>query len=78
MKKDIHPEYFESKVVCAGCGNSFVTGSTVSEMRIAVCSNCHPFYSGEQKIVDTEGRVDKFRKRYAKFNDKSDVAAAKA
>lgn len=63
MKQDIHPTYFpEAKVVCA-CGNSWTTGSTVEELRVDICSNCHPFYTGEQRIVDTEGQVDRFYKR---------------
>ena len=65
MKKDIHPAYGETQVTCT-CGNSFSTRSTLShDLQIEVCSSCHPFYTGKQKIVDTGGRVDKFRKRYA-------------
>lgn len=65
MKPDIHPAYNEVKVVCS-CGNSFTTQSTLGkdEMSIEVCSQCHPFYTGKQKIVDTAGRVDKFRRKY--------------
>ena len=64
MKPNIHPEYHELKVVCS-CGNSFQTGSTLSgELHVEVCSQCHPFYTGKQKIVDTGGRVDKFRRKY--------------
>ena len=63
MKKDIHPKYFpEAKVTCA-CGNTFVTGSTKSEIRTDVCSACHPFFTGEQRIVDTAGQVDRFIRR---------------
>ncbi len=63
MKADIHPKYYpEAKVVCA-CGNSWVTGSTKPEIRVDICSNCHPFYTGEQRIIDTEGQVDRFYKR---------------
>lgn len=66
MKEGIHPEYHqESKVTCVGCGNTFTTGSTVPELRINVCSKCHPFFTGKQKLVDAEGRVDRFRRRYA-------------
>jgi large subunit ribosomal protein L31 len=66
MKKDIHPQYHEIKVTCS-CGNSFQINSTISDdFSIEVCSACHPFYTGEQKIVDTAGRVDKFRQRYGK------------
>ena len=67
MKEGIHPQYFEAKVSCAGCGSEFVTGSTVPEIRINVCSNCHPFYTGKQKFVDAEGRVDRFKRKYAKL-----------
>ena len=64
MKKEIHPEYSEIKVTCS-CGNSFMTKSTLGkDLSIEVCSACHPFYTGQQKIVDTAGRVDKFRKRF--------------
>lgn len=64
MKKDIHPNYVECKVACA-CGNSFVTRSTVPEIHVEICSSCHPFYTGKQKFVDSEGRVDRFNKKYA-------------
>jgi large subunit ribosomal protein L31 len=65
MKADIHPEYSEMKVTCS-CGNKFTTRSTISkdDMHIEVCSQCHPFYTGKQKIVDTAGRVEKFRQKY--------------
>ena len=64
MKPDIHPSYKEIKVVCS-CGNEFTTKSTLTdELHIDVCSSCHPFYTGTQKIVDTAGRVDKFRRKY--------------
>ena len=64
MKKEIHPEYSDTKVTCS-CGNSFTTKSTLGkDLSIEVCSACHPFYTGQQKIVDTAGRVDKFRKRF--------------
>jgi large subunit ribosomal protein L31 len=65
MKDSIHPEYKEITVNCS-CGNSFTTRSTVGhDLHVEVCSSCHPFYTGKQKIVDTAGRVDKFRKKYA-------------
>ncbi len=70
MKPAIHPEYFDSSVVCV-CGNTYMTKSTRKELRVDICSNCHPFYTGKQKLVDTEGRVDKFKKRYANFSSKS-------
>jgi large subunit ribosomal protein L31 len=65
MKKDIHPTYFpQAHVVCA-CGNSFTVGATKSEMKVDICSNCHPFYTGEEKLIDTAGRVEKFKNRRA-------------
>lgn len=63
MKADIHPEYVQTKVRCNGCGTEFDTRSTVSEITVEICSNCHPFYTGKQKLVDTAGRVDKFNAR---------------
>ena len=64
MKPDIHPEYSEIRVTCS-CGHEFTTKSTLKEhLHIEVCSACHPFYTGKQKIVDTAGRVDKFRRKY--------------
>ena len=63
MKKSIHPEYVESTVVC-GCGNTFKTRSTIKEIRVEICSACHPFYTGKQKFVDTAGRVEKFQRKY--------------
>lgn len=66
MKNGIHPEYFQATVTCGGCGATFVTGSTISEIRVNVCSACHPFYTGKQKLVDTEGRVDRFKRKYSK------------
>lgn len=65
MKEKIHPEYKESKVICA-CGETFITRSTKSLIKVDICSKCHPFYTGKQKIVDTEGRVEKFMKKYSK------------
>jgi large subunit ribosomal protein L31 len=63
MKTGIHPQYQEATVVCA-CGNSFQTRSTKPGIRVEICSMCHPFYTGKQKIVDTEGRVEKFMQKY--------------
>ncbi len=63
MKAGIHPEYMECTVTCA-CGETFETHSTKPEIRVEICSQCHPFYTGQQKIVDTEGRVERFIKRY--------------
>lgn len=64
MKQDIHPEYVETKVTCS-CGNSFVTRSTKAELHVELCDQCHPFYTGKQKLVDTGGRVERFQKKYA-------------
>ncbi|MEX1112744.1 MAG: 50S ribosomal protein L31 [Candidatus Andersenbacteria bacterium] len=63
MKQAIHPTYNDEVTVTCSCGNTFVTGSTESELNVEVCSACHPFYTGKQKLVDVAGRVDKFRKR---------------
>ncbi len=63
MKPDIHPQYKESAITCI-CGNTITTKSTRGDMHVDICSNCHPFYSGKQKIIDTAGRVERFRKKY--------------
>jgi large subunit ribosomal protein L31 len=60
MKAGIHPDYLETKVVCNGCNTTFTTHSTVPEITVEICSNCHPFYTGKQKLIDTAGRVDRF------------------
>ncbi|HLD28523.1 MAG TPA: 50S ribosomal protein L31 [Patescibacteria group bacterium] len=74
MKKDTHPKYYnKAKVTCA-CGNSFTVGSTLESINIEICSACHPFYTGKQKLVDTARRVDKFQKR---AEAKKDIAAAR-
>jgi large subunit ribosomal protein L31 len=66
MKKDIHPKYYsEAKIICA-CGNVITTGSVKPEMKVEVCSACHPFYTGKKRLVDTTGRVDRFKKRMEK------------
>jgi len=65
MKPDIHPKYVKATVKCA-CGNTFETLSSSNEIRVAICSNCHPFYTGKQKLVDTAGRIEKFQKKYDK------------
>ncbi|NLB40836.1 MAG: 50S ribosomal protein L31 [Clostridiales bacterium] len=69
MKENIHPKYGEAVVRCA-CGETFTTGSTQQELRVEICSKCHPFYTGKQKLVDTGGRVERFRKRYGMANEK--------
>ena len=65
MKTEIHPNYVTAQVTCS-CGNSFTTRSTKSEMHVELCSQCHPFYTGKQKLVDTGGRVERFQRRAAK------------
>ena len=65
MKTGIHPEYTESTVTCS-CGNTFTTRSTEKELHLELCDQCHPFYTGKQRLVDSGGRVERFRKRYAK------------
>ncbi len=69
MRKGIHPEYIESSITCA-CGNTFKTRSTKKEIRVEICSQCHPFFTGKQKFIDSEGRVEKFRKKYGDFKKK--------
>ncbi len=66
MKADVHPKYMPARVSCA-CGNTFVTRATVPEIRVEICSNCHPFYTGRQKLVDTERRVERFQQRYEQY-----------
>lgn len=64
MKQGIHPEYYtDAKVICA-CGNTFTTGSTKKVLKVELCSKCHPFFTGERRIVDSAGRVERFKKRY--------------
>jgi large subunit ribosomal protein L31 len=65
MKTGIHPEYKETRVVCS-CGNTFTTRSVKDELHVELCNQCHPFYTGKQKLVDTGGRVERFQKKYAK------------
>lgn len=67
MKPDIHPQYNNITIVCA-CGNQIQTRSTKKEIHVEICSSCHPFFTGNQKIIDTDGRVERFRKRYAKVD----------
>jgi len=77
MKADIHPKYVTSVVTC-GCGNKFETRSTRPEIKVEICSNCHPFYTGQQKFVDTAGRVEKFQKKYGGDYFKKPAATKKA
>ena len=76
MKTGIHPDYVDTNVVC-GCGNTFTTRSTkqTGQINVEVCSNCHPFYTGKQKILDTGGRVARFEARYAKMAKKDDATS---
>ena len=70
MQKNIHPQYYpEAKVKCA-CGNQFTVGATIPEIKIEICSKCHPFYTGREKLVDTKGRVERFKKRLEKTKKK--------
>ena len=82
MKKDIHPKYMACKVKC-GCGHTFETRSTVPQLNVEICSSCHPFFTGQQKFVDTAGRVERFQKKfgegdYFKHARKKDKAKAKS
>jgi large subunit ribosomal protein L31 len=66
MKKEIHPEYQETSIKCA-CGSEVTVGSTKSDLTVEICSKCHPFYTGKQKLVDSAGRIERFKRKYAKF-----------
>ena len=70
MKEGIHPNYAMTTASCA-CGHVFTVGSTKDEIKVEICSNCHPFFTGKQKLVDTAGRIDRFRKKFADFDAKS-------
>ncbi len=69
MKKGIHPDYMPARVVCA-CGNTFETRTSVGDLHLDICNACHPFFTGTQKIIDTEGRVERFMKKYRKEDRK--------
>ncbi|OIP39296.1 50S ribosomal protein L31 [Candidatus Desantisbacteria bacterium CG2_30_40_21] len=73
MKKDIHPKCVEMTIACA-CGAEFPTMNTVPKLRVEICSNCHPFFTGKQKFVDSAGRVEKFRKKYGEAKAAEEVA----
>ena len=73
MKQGIHPDYQMATVHCS-CGNTFETRSTAGDLRVDICSNCHPFYTGKQKLVDTGGRVERFQRRYAKTQAAQEAA----
>ncbi len=68
MKPKIHPDYFQTTIKCA-CGNVLETGSTKKDIRVEICSKCHPFFTGKQKLVDTAGRIERFRRKYAKYQN---------
>jgi large subunit ribosomal protein L31 len=71
MKSDIHPEFYQSKIKCA-CGYTVEAGSTKKEISVEICSQCHPFFTGKQKLIDTAGRIERFRKKYEKFQKKQE------
>ena len=64
MKTDIHPQYFAEATVTCSCGNTWTTGATKAQIKVEICSQCHPFFTGEQRIVDTEGRVERLKRRF--------------
>ena len=72
MKKEIHPEYKVGTVTCA-CGNKFQVRSTIGDMTIEICSQCHPYFTGKQKLVDTAGRVEQFRRKYKNYNQAAEA-----
>lgn len=69
MKEGIHPKYYETKIRCA-CGNVIETRSTVKDLHVEICSSCHPFFTGKQKLIDTAGRVERFRRKYSRPSEK--------
>ena len=69
MKNDIHPQFAQATIKCA-CGSTLEVGSTKKEISVEICSQCHPFFTGKQKLVDTAGRIERFRKKYAGYNSK--------
>jgi large subunit ribosomal protein L31 len=78
MKADIHPDYVEATVHCS-CGNTYTTRSTKADLRVDICNECHPFFTGKQKLIDTAGRVDRFNKRYGRKTEApAETAAAPA
>ena len=76
MKDKIHPKYFESTITCA-CGNVIHTRSTVKDIRVEICSACHPFFTGKQKLIDTAGRVERFRRKYKSLEQKKEEQEVK-
>lgn len=77
MQKDIHPKYFDKAAVTCSCGNTFTVGSTREKIHVEICSACHPFYAGSEKVLDTAGRVERFKARLAKKGTKTAAKSAK-
>jgi len=77
MKKEIHPQFFEVTTITCTCGNVIETGSTIENLHVEICSACHPFYTGQEKLIDTEGRVERFEKRIKHASKVSEVKAQK-
>lgn len=77
MKKDIHPQLNTDVTVTCACGNAFITQSTMDDIRVDICSKCHPLYTGKQKFIDTEGRIDKFNKKMELAKQRAEAAKAK-
>ncbi len=77
MKAEIHPDYPVSKITCA-CGNVIVTRSTKGDFTVDICNECHPFFTGKQRMMDTAGRIERFRRKYAKLNEAKQAEAEKA
>jgi len=77
LKDKIHPKYFETTITCA-CGNVIHTRSTVKNIHVEICSNCHPFFTGKQKLIDTAGRVERFRRKYKSLEEKKEKKKAES
>ena len=78
MKKEIHPQYIDKAQVVCACGNKFTVGSTMAKIEVEICSACHPFFTGQEKVMDTAGRVEKFKTRASKAKEVKPIAAKKA
>ena len=78
MKAEIHPNYYPNAVVTCACGNTFTTGSTRPQLHVEICSNCHPFFTGRQKLLDIEGRIDRFTKKFGAQTVESRKKATKS
>lgn len=77
MKQDIHPKYYPDAQIHCACGNKWTTGSTMPEISVEICNNCHPFYTGKEKMLDTRGRVDRLKKRMSRSDDAIKTKAVK-